>query len=237
MKVDEYYQALTQQRASIMAECIADEETFALHITSHNALKDFERMLGTISGLERKIFTQACREYQYSLEAIMYGNYRHAFSSLRLSLELFTGAVYFSAHQMKMNLWLNGHDDLWWSVIMDDDKGVYSESFMKAFNPQLMSYRNQYMGLARSVYRECSEYVHGNPVTHEDVSVVVSYDADRAQSFHDKVETVRLCILFLFVSRYLSELSPGDLAVVEPIVLESFGSLPEIQAHFGGDGV
>ena len=236
MDVAGYYQTLTQRRAGIMAECIADEPTFALHVASHNALKDFELMLGVIAGPERSIFMQACREYQYSLEAVLFGHYRHAFSSLRLAFELFTATIYFSANQMKMHLWLQGHDDLWWSALTDTDKGVFSHNFMKAFNPQLGQYRSQYSGLASTVYRECSEYVHGNPGTHEDTSVVIAYDPTRSQSFHDKVSTVRLCVLFQFVSRYLPELDSLNKEAIEPLVLDSFGDLPEIQAMFGAAG-
>lgn len=232
MDTSDYYQALAVKRANIMDECIADEINFALQVTSHNALKDFSTLLTVIHGEERVIFMQACREYQYSLEAVLYGHYRHAFSSLRLALELFTATSYFSAHQMKLRLWMSGGDDLWWSVITDADKGVYSHDFMKAFNPSLGSYRNRYMTLSSTVYRECSEYVHGNPSTHDDVSLVVTYDAEKFKSFHDKVATVRLCVLFQFVSRYLAGLDVEALNMVEHIVLETFGDLPEIQAIF-----
>ncbi len=176
---------------------------------------------------------QACREYQYSLEAVLYGNYRHAFSSLRLAFELFTAAIYFSANQMKMNLWLQGQDDIRWSALTDRDKGVFSHDFIRAFNPLLGQYRSQYMALAATVYRECSEYVHGNPITHEDTSLIIAYDHKRSQSFHDKVATVRLCVLFQFLSRYLPELNIESKNIIEPLVLDAFGTLPEIQASFG----
>lgn len=232
MDVAEYYQALARKRESIMTQCVSDHDTFAMQIVSHNALKDFERLAGTISGSERGIFIQACREYQYSLEAVVYGNYRHAFSSLRLAFELFTGAVYFSAHQMKMHLWLSGHSDLFWSTVTDQDKGVYSHNFMKAFNPELGQYRAQYMGLSSSVYRECSEYVHGNPSTHDDTTQSATYDAEKTKSYHDKAETVRICVIFLFLSRYLPQLTHVEKAEIESIAIESFGDLPEIQAAF-----
>lgn len=219
-----------------MADCVADGPTFALHVASHNVLKDFEIILGTIAGPERSIFRQACREYQYSLEAVLFGNYRHAFSSLRLAFEFFTASIYFSANRMKMQLWLQGHDDLWWSTLTNSDKGVFSHDFMRAFNPSLGRYRSQYSGLAATVYRECSEYVHGNPLTHEDTALIVSYDYVRAQSFHDKASTVRLCVLFQFVSRYLPELDSASKKAVEHLILEAFGELPEIQLEFGAAG-
>lgn len=234
MDVAEYYKALAEQRAEIIAECVSDTPTFAMHITSHNALKDFEVMLGVIAGPERAIFMQACREYQYSLEAVLSGNYRHAFSSLRLAFELFTATVYFSANQMKMHLWLQGNDDLWWSTLTDQDNGVFSHNFLRAFNPALSQYRSQYSALAARVYRECSEYVHGNPGTYENTQTKVAYDSNRTQTFHDKVATVRICVLFQFLLRYSSSLSGVDKNLVEPLIIEEFGHFPEIQDLFNG---
>ncbi len=156
MDVAVYYRGLLDRRTTLLEECVADKPTFAMQVASHNVLKDFDTLVSVISGSERGIFMQACREYQYSLDAILYGNYRHAFASLRLSFELFTAATYFSAHQMKMNLWLAGSGDLRWTELNDPDEGVYSHNFMKAFNPDLGNYRTQYMSLARQVYRECS---------------------------------------------------------------------------------
>lgn len=219
-----------------MEECIADATTFALQVASHNVLKDFEIMLQVIGGRERTIFMQACREYQYSLEAAIYGNYRHAFSSLRLAFELFVAAIYFSAHQMEMRLWLSGHDDLHWGMLNHQDKGLFSHTFIRAFNPELGQYRAQYMGLASTVYRECSEYVHGNPGTHEDASVSIQYDAEKMTYFPDRVTTVRLCVLFGFVVRYLRELRSDGKSIVEHLVLGSLGEIPEIQAAFGVEG-
>lgn len=236
MDLANYYKGLLCHREALLNEGISDAPTFAMHVASHNALKDFGVILDLLNGPEKVVFTHACREFQYSLEAVIYGNYRHAFSSLRLSFELLTATMYFSAHQMKMNLWLAGSDDLKWASLIDPDNGVYSHKFMKAFSPELGSYRTQYMALSAQVYRECSEYVHGNPSTHEDASVSVAYDALKAQNYHDKVATVRLCVLFQFFARYLQELDPAQKAKVELLAMEAFGHLPEIQANFGAVG-
>ena len=236
MDVAEYYRSLSAQRLNIMDQCIEDGATFPLQISSHNTLRDFELMLEAIVGPENAVFLLACREYQYSLEAIILGNYRHAFSSLRLSFELFVASIYFSAHQMKLKLWLLGHEDLIWSAINDADKGVFSHIFMKAFNPELGPYRTQYFSLASTVYRECSEYVHGNPATHEDVNESIIYSASKVADFHEKATTVRLCVLFAFISRYLPALDAAGKSKVEHLVMEAFGELPEIQAEFGATG-
>ncbi len=233
MDVSEYYRRLLEHRGNLLQTCVDDESTFALHVISHNTLKDFDTLLSVITGPESIVFSQACREFQYSLEAILYGNYRHAFSSLRLALELFTASTFFSTNQLKLNLWMLGSSDIVWNAINDEQKGVYSHDFMKAFNPDLGSYRTQYMTLSAQVYRECSEYVHGNPDTHEDTALTIAYDVSKIVSFHDKVSTVRLCVLFQFFARYLLSLNSADKTKLEPLAIDAFGNLPEIQASFG----
>ncbi len=235
MDVAAYYQAVASRRQTIMDKCIADQPVFAQHIASHNFLEDFGKMADVIVGKSKDILLQACREYQYSLEAIILGNYRHAFSSLRLSFELFVAAIYFSGHEMKMQLWLVGSDDLKWGTINDKDTGVFSHTFFQAFNPELKPYGKQYLTMAGAVYRECSEYVHGNPGTHEDVTARLSYNRERVRSYHEKVETVRLCVIVAFVTRYIREMSVETRSQFEGIILESLGQYPEIQAIFGAE--
>ncbi len=233
MDIAGYYTSLQAHRHSLLEQCIADSETFSQHVASHSFLREVDVILKVVNGSERSIFLQAAREFQYSLEAVLCGSYRHAFLSLRLTLELFTAATYFSAHQMKLNLWMMGGDDLRWSTLNDPDKGVYSHNFTKAFNPDLGSYRSQYMNLATKVYHECSEYVHGNPSTHENTSEEVIYDRSKAQQFHDKVATIRICILFQFFVRYLGEMNKDHLKTVEFMAIDDFGHVPEIRQLFG----
>lgn len=235
MSVEEYYRALFEQRRAIVEAGIGDSATFAMHTKSHNFIKELETISALITGPEKAVFLIACREYQFALEAILSGRYRHAYASLRLTIEFLLSSVFFSAHQLKLNLWLKGAEDLVWSAINDENKGVFSHNFLRAFFPELGEYRAQYLTLVNTVYRECSEYVHGNPSTHDNDAGPIEYDAERVKDFHDKVETVRLCSLFAFVTRYLPTTSQADRAGVEPIVLEAFGNLPEIQAQFEAD--
>ncbi len=232
MDVAEYYRTLLTRREEIANENIADVDAFRMQSRSHNYLKDYDAMLAVINGPERTIFEQGCREYQYSLEAVICGNYRHAFASLRLSFELFVGSIYFSAHLLKMRLWESGNEDLHWAVITDKEKGVYSHIFLRAFNGELGPYRTQYMELASTVYRECSEYVHGNPNTLEDTNLSAMYEPDISRRFHENSETVKLCVLFAFCVRYTLALTAHELSKLEGMILGDFGDVPEIQALF-----
>lgn len=206
--VANYYRELVAQRSRVTEEAIADADAFAKHVISHNAISDFEALAGTMPTEAQQIFVLGVREFQYALEAVTGGNYRHAHISLRLAFELWIASIRFSADLLKLKLWSAGTEDLLWSGLNDPDKGIFSHTFVNAFFPQLKTYRIQYLGLSNIVYRECSEYVHGNPHTHEPIDAARTYDRDKFLCFHERVETVRLCVLFGYCCRYLNELTP-----------------------------
>jgi hypothetical protein len=232
MTAANYYRQLSDARRAVIDENINDSESFEIHVISHNFLVELEALSDLIIGPEQLVFGLACREYQHALEAVLSGSYRHAHASLRLSFELMLGTIYFSAHQLKLNLWVGGHDDLRWAQIADSDNGIFSANFVRAFFADLASHRTQYMSLAAAVYRECSEYVHGNPNTHGDISANISYDVQKARAFHDKVATVRVCMLFAMSVRYLLTASSSSKDKVEGVILDALGNIEEIQAIF-----
>jgi hypothetical protein len=57
MDVAAYYHTLLAHRTALLHECIADEPTFAMHVASHNFLKDFNVLLEVIGEPEGCIFT------------------------------------------------------------------------------------------------------------------------------------------------------------------------------------
>ena len=231
--VADYYRELAAQRLSVSEKAIADGDAFAKQVVSHNAIRDFEALAGTMPPDARQVFVLGIREFQYALEAVIGGNYRHAHISLRLAFELWVASIRFSADLLKLKLWMAGTEDLLWSTLNDPDKGLFSHTFLNAFFPELKEYRMQYLGLSNTVYRECSEYVHGNPHTHEPVDAARTYDRDKFLEFHDRVETVRLCVLFGYACRFLKDLDNGKLPTIEPLISEAFGELSEIQDFFG----
>jgi hypothetical protein len=66
---------------------------------------------------ERRILNHAVEQMEISCLSMLTGIYRQSFASLRLSLELIFGAVYFSAHKLELIEWQNGAKDLNWHVI------------------------------------------------------------------------------------------------------------------------
>lgn len=184
---------------------------------------------------EHSIFLLAAHEFQSALYEVACGAYRHAHISLRLFFELFSAGILFSAYELKLRSWLSGapNSDISWSLISDPDKGIFSNSFLNAFNPALAESAKQYRALACTIYRECSEFVHGNLHTHEHITDASSYNGDMLIKWKNRAEAVRLCIIFTFAGRYLNFLPPDEQRKLETIMLETLGHLSGIQEIFG----
>lgn len=231
--IDEIYSAIFASQKAAADECFADHEAMAQFTRCHNFLKDLEKIRNILTGRpEAACFDAAVNEYQYALTALILGHYRHAFGSLRLTFELLLATIYFSAHEVKLRQWHNGSRDLTWSGLIDPDKGVFSNNFVKAFNPDLVELRGSSLGLAQAVYRECSEYVHGNPKTHEMLSGQISFRPEMLSQYAEKVESIRLSVMYCFLFRYALILN-GDLkSSIEPVMLDAFGHVSVVQDFF-----
>ncbi len=146
-------------------------------------------------------------------------------------LELVLATVYFSAYEVKLRNWLaNSNDsDIKWSTISDPDNGVYSKGFLGAFHPGIEESGKQYSTIASRVYRECSEYVHGNRHTHADAAQPLAYSRLALQAWAGRVDATRLSTVFAFAGRYLRLLEPGVRNELEGLMVEHLGHLPTIR--------
>lgn len=86
------------------------EATFAslvssLQSASHSLIKDMEcRSEALGSRPEGEMLKAAMSEYQFALLLLVQGQYRQAFMSLRLTMELLLGGVYFSSNELELRI-------------------------------------------------------------------------------------------------------------------------------------
>lgn len=162
----EYYEALLHDCASVLQQTYASDDD-GMMAAAHAFIADLQAWQEVLDGrLEHGALSIAAREYQHALMAVVLGQYRQAFGSLRTYLELTCAALFFSANELHLRLWLRGEEDVSWSRLIDEDVGVFSHTFARAFFPELKDDVVHYRELAKKVYRECSEFVHANPHTH-----------------------------------------------------------------------
>jgi hypothetical protein len=231
--VEQYYQEILSKCSNAIGSLSADLEKRQQFVAAHNQasrLEELETLLGDRP--EGEMFRLACLEYQYALSFAVSGQYRQAHVSLRLFLELGLSCVLFSAHEVHCRMWLNGQKDVNWSAIVSKDNGVFSKEFVRAFFNGMDEHSLQYCALAETLYRECSEFVHGNRNSYTHIDSEISYNADLLSGWADRADTAVRVVLFAFVCRYLAVASPIARHGVEQLALESFGELAPVQGVY-----
>ncbi|MBK7416917.1 MAG: hypothetical protein IPJ38_19295 [Dechloromonas sp.] len=231
MKINEYFLALNKKTQCIFSEVLNRE-------TELGRVHDYSNKLYEISkhfdnNDERRMLTALCSQLESSCLTLTFGMYRQALASLRLSFELGLGEIYFSANKLEYKEWLNGTGDIKWSRLIDEDNGVLSLRFARAFNPCIKDHVLDFRNRSISVYRILSEYVHGNNDTWKECGLTL----DRNQMLEDKYfqcfKEVCDILLFTLFCRYSSdfnELQRDDLNNV----FDSLNHIAPIREYFGG---
>jgi len=219
-------QILTSSMAGSNLEIVAGSHQFAYELQGWCNILD--------QRTEVELLKVAAMEYELALLALAQGHYRHSFKALRLVLELTLQAVYLSASEICLREWLDSRIDTIWSLIVDENNGVFSVRFAKAFFPDLITHVKHHQGLAISIYRECSECVHGNIPKHIPLPSSLDFNQEVFTLWHSKAEVVALILHFALSMRYLPDLSEKDIIEVEPFLTDHLGHLKEIRQLFGG---
>ena len=140
--------------------------------------------------------------------------------------ELSIATIDFSAHELRLRRWQAHLDDIIWAKLMDAETGIYSDSFLRSFSAELAPLGKQYSTLASKVYRECSEYVHGNLNTHPGPDTPLEFSETLTLAWAEKAKTIRRCITFAFSARFLAFLPVQNRNIIEPVVLDVWAIYP-----------
>jgi hypothetical protein len=175
---------------------------------------------------EAVIFVQVISVLEMGIFSLVSGLYRQAYGSMRLAIELIAGLSWFSTHRLDLAEWQSGEKDLIWREITNQEEGVLSPRYRKAFFPELNEER-RYGGLYAKLYRELSEYVHGNANTWTSGSDEISFNQSLHTGWLQKFETFALVVHVLLSLRYLQEISAENLASLEPALR---GRAPQVTA-------
>ncbi|MFL7008850.1 hypothetical protein [Enterovibrio norvegicus] len=182
---------------------------------------------------ERKILEMVSTQLESATLNMAYGMYRQAFTSLRLALEMGLGAAYFSVHKLELQEWLDGRADIKWSSLTDENNGVLSKRFTKAFFPEFEKDIDEYLRKSKEVYRGLSEYVHGNNETWEACSIKISYDDNLADFYFKNINIISEIILFILCCRYLKSFDVGIIDNLQ-FLPEEMNHISYVREFFGG---
>ncbi len=186
------------------------------------------------SRFECPLYDMALNEIQLSLLAALGASYRQAFMGLRLALEHWFTGILFSTNEFTFRKWQLHEWDVSWNELNNDDNGILSKEFAHVFWPSTEQRIHQYRNIAKSLYRECSEYVHGNPKTHLSLPKQLIYDQTTFLLWKNKLETIKLLFIYTFVLRYGPTLPSEKREKISGTILKSVGHLQETRDLFGG---
>ncbi|GAE65291.1 hypothetical protein H3Z85_19200 [Chryseobacterium indologenes] len=228
MQVKDHYEKLGKKALEIQNESLADEDLLLLS-TNHAFLHDFAEWLDILKDRpEINILQNAIKEYQIGIFSNSLGLYQQAFMGLRFFLERTLVAILFSANEIELNLWKIGERDTYWNELLDKDKGIFSHKFCKAFFPELKDELNHFNVITSKVYRECSEYVHGNKTVIDKIPNSFEYSKELFHEWNSKADIIRRVILFTLCLRYLKHLKPEDVKKIENTITDEFKGITQI---------
>lgn len=231
--IDEHYKSIFARGEQAFADMIDDTDRLGKFTIAHNNALHLDD-LGLLMAMrpEAQMFKLARIEYQHSMYAAAFAQYRQAHISLRLFFELSLCSILFSAHEIYTRQWLKGQKDTNWSAITCKESGIFSKSFIGAFFAEMSESGAEYGGLASILYRECSEFVHGNRKSYCGIDGALGFNPDILDGWLDKVDTAKLVVTFAFFCRFLRDASRDNLDKLEQFALDSFGTMPPIQSIF-----
>lgn len=227
--IGDYYQLFNRACSEATAASLECGLT-SLHGPSQNHILDIEKWIDFLENrLESQLLQNACKEYQLGLFAAAAGLYRYAFMGLRLYYELALSAIYLSASEIELRLRLLGQRDVTWSEIVNSDNGLFSHKMARAFCPLLRDEVNHQLTLAKKLYRECSEYVHGTPLIEQPIPENIQFDEKILRAWHKKSGVMKTTVVFALFMRYHSSITPVSFRGLEACVLEEIGTIESVR--------
>lgn len=246
MDIKEYYNRLfskVESNKNSIFQYIENDEDH-LFESAFNFYTDLETLYQVLGNrLESGIFKNAIRVYQESMLCAISGLYQPAFMGLRYFLERFMMGAYLSSSEIELRTWMSNERDTYWTELVgvesntqdtnnnNPNRGIFSSKFTKAFFPDLDGERIQMLAMTKRVYRECSEYVHGNPLAIGGIPESLDYEEHILQEWLDKAETIKRCVLYVIFLRYAQSFSNSDFEVVKDIFLDEFRSVKRIKQY------
>jgi hypothetical protein len=232
MRVDEYYRTISEASKTIFEKSVAHCDFLG---KVHDYSTSIQEWIDVISpSQERLMIDHSVEQLEFSCLFLLSGMYRQSFSSLRLALELLFGGVYFSAHKLEYLEWSKGSRDLNWNTISDVENGVLSKRFSDAFFPELSNDVEIQRIESKKIYRQLSEFVHGNYSTWNRAKPSLSINEKLIKEYKEKIYSMSYMSHFLLSMRYLKELQVDNLHKVEIHVMDELQHIDAIRSVFGG---
>lgn len=198
----------------------------------HNDFTFWIELLRNNGRKEVVLLENALREFLISQVMLTQGFYKHSFMCLRGFLEQTLFAIQLSSNELHMRQWFLNKKDVYWSSIIDVDNGLFAKSYIDAFYPIISDNTKEFFVMSREVYRECSEFVHGNFSINEH-TLNLEFREKTFALWHEKIETIQLIITFCLFVRYNEFINTKELVnKSEEIISEKLGYIEGIREFY-----
>lgn len=187
---------------------------------------------------EYRLIKEAQTECINSICLCAQGFYKEAISTLRQCLEHTLFSVMLSTNDYKYRLWQAGKCDMSWTQLMDSQNGIFGVEFIRAYANDVDKTRSmELLTIAKVVYRECSEFVHGNYEKLSILSDVLMYSEKAFEQYTNYFESVKYVICMAIFIRFREIFNdPENLRELESVVMDNIGMLPEVQLLYSKEG-
>jgi len=230
MTAEQYIRKVNEKVQSLFdSSLVQNSETLNIGI---DFSKSIQIWLDVIPEDSYKILiSNSIQSLEIALLSQTYCLYRNAFSSLRLSLEMLFGGIYFSTTLLDFIEWSKSSKDLNWATINDSNNGVLSHRFYNAFFIEAKEDCEEYFTKAKELYRELSEYVHGNQHTWITDSEALKIEETEIQLFLKCLKSFYEISIFTLCLRYLKIIDKHQLEKVEPLIIQNLNHILPIHNY------
>lgn len=210
---------------------VLNDQDIAQELTeATQRIEDLTSLVKCISKrAEHYVFELALRELNQSFLAALNSHYRQSFSGQRLSLELWFAGIQFSTNELSFRKWKMNEKDIIWSSLINPDDGILSVGLARIYWTGAENRVPAYRNIAEKIYRECSQYVHGNNETHDYLPQTFGYSRKVMQDWKSNLDTISLLFNYTFLLRFNEELTILDYEKIAQPITDVLGHISEVR--------
>lgn len=178
------------------------------------------------------ILISAIQEFELGFQAVVSGQYRYSFIAQRYFLEQICRFIYLSTNELHLRHWKLGLRDISWGSLVDKESGIFSKVFIRAFYSEVESEGDHLVTIASKLYRESSEFIHGNFNKIEELPSSIEFHPSLLGRWMDFMETSKFVSLFLLFMRFSKDIGRQDIGKIEEMAKEELGGIVEFNLLF-----
>lgn len=228
----EHFSNLNQQFGEVIDESFSSEHGAKL-IELFQFSEDLNVWVDLLNdGTDRTILISAIQEFELGFQAVVSGQYRYSFIAQRYFLEQICRFIYLSTNELHLRHWKLGLRDISWGALIDNENGIFSKVFIRAFYPEIEAEGSHLITIASKLYRESSEFIHGNFNKIEELPNSIELNSSLLEKWIDFMETSKFIALFLMFMRFSKDIDNQDMHRIEEMAKEELSGIEEFNFLF-----